>query len=112
LEIVLFGTVPGISSAQTPSTLSAAWNYVHDVYPFLGVDWGGNTFVGSALPFSMLKLGPLIAMSGGNDTFIRHLDHIFLRQHFDVTNEPGFLIRVLYNWAGRPDKTADIDRSA
>ncbi|MEO6964739.1 MAG: hypothetical protein ABI076_02435, partial [Acidobacteriaceae bacterium] len=29
-----------------------------DIYPFLGVDWGGNTFVGSAVPFGMVKLGP------------------------------------------------------
>lgn len=50
----------------------------------------------------------LIEMSGGKDTFVRRLDNIFYRQHFDVTNEPGFLIPVLYNWAGRPDKTAEI----
>ncbi|WP_213804359.1 GH92 family glycosyl hydrolase [Granulicella sp. dw_53] len=50
----------------------------------------------------------LIEMAGGNEMFIRRLDWIFLRRHFDVTNEPGFLIPVLYNYAGRPDKTADI----
>ena len=33
-------------------------DYVHNVYPFLGVDWGGNTFVGAAVPFGMVKLGP------------------------------------------------------
>jgi putative alpha-1,2-mannosidase len=37
---------------------SASTNHVADVYPFLGVDWGGNTFVGAALPFGMVKLGP------------------------------------------------------
>ena len=47
-------------------------------------------------------------MSGGKEMFVRRLDNIFYRQHFDVTNEPGFLIPVLYNWAGRPDKTAEI----
>jgi predicted alpha-1,2-mannosidase len=50
----------------------------------------------------------LIALAGGNETFVRRLDNIFYRKHFDVTNEPGFLIPVLYNWAGRPDKTADV----
>jgi predicted alpha-1,2-mannosidase len=50
----------------------------------------------------------LIALSGGNETFVHRMDQIFYRQHFDVTNEPGFLIPMLYNWAGRPDKTADI----
>jgi len=29
--------------------------------------------------------------------FVRRLDNIFYRQHFDVTNEPGFLLPVLYN---------------
>ncbi len=50
----------------------------------------------------------LIAMAGGNQTFVRRLDQIFLKQHFDVTNEPGFLMPVLYNWAGRPDKSAEV----
>jgi predicted alpha-1,2-mannosidase len=50
----------------------------------------------------------LIEMTGGNEAFIRRLDWTFLRNHFDVTNEPGFLVPVLYNYAGRPDKTADI----
>jgi predicted alpha-1,2-mannosidase len=52
----------------------------------------------------------LIEMAGGDKEFIHRLDWIFLRRHFDVTNEPGFLIPVLYNYAGRPDKTADIVR--
>ena len=50
----------------------------------------------------------LIEMAGGDQMFVNRLDWTFLRQHFDVTNEPGFLIPVLYNYAGRPDKTADI----
>jgi predicted alpha-1,2-mannosidase len=50
----------------------------------------------------------LIELSGGDKTFVQRLDNIFYRKHFDVTNEPGFLIPVLYNWAGRPDKTADV----
>jgi predicted alpha-1,2-mannosidase len=50
----------------------------------------------------------LIAMAGGDETFVRRLDYIFTRGHFDVTNEPGFLMPVLYNWAGRPDHTAEV----
>jgi predicted alpha-1,2-mannosidase len=49
----------------------------------------------------------LIQMSGGERTFLARMGTLFYRGHFDVTNEPGFLIPVLYNWAGRPDKTAD-----
>jgi predicted alpha-1,2-mannosidase len=50
----------------------------------------------------------LIELSGGKENFVRRLDTLFLHQHFDVTNEPGFLLPVLYNWAGRPDHTADV----
>ncbi|WP_050061813.1 GH92 family glycosyl hydrolase [Silvibacterium bohemicum] len=50
----------------------------------------------------------LIEMAGGNTAFIHRLDWTFLRGHFDVTNEPGFLLPTLYNYAGRPDRTADM----
>jgi predicted alpha-1,2-mannosidase len=50
----------------------------------------------------------LVDLSGGKETFVRRLDNLFLHQHFDVTNEPGFLLPMLYNWAGRPDHTADV----
>jgi putative alpha-1,2-mannosidase len=46
-------------------------------------------------------------MSGGNEAFVKRLDTTFDNLHFDVTNEPGFLIPDLYLWAGRPDKTVD-----
>ena len=44
-------TKPAKAAAAIP-------DYVHNVYPFLGVDWGGNTFVGAAVPFGMVKVGP------------------------------------------------------
>lgn len=53
----------------------------------------------------------LIELSGGKENFVHRLDTLFLHQHFDVTNEPGFLLPVLYNWAGRPDHTADVIRA-
>ena len=40
--------------AQRPGTQ----DFTHNVDPFIGVDWGGNTFVGAAIPFGMVKLGP------------------------------------------------------
>lgn len=52
----------------------------------------------------------LIAMAGGPETFVRRLDTLFQHNHFDVTNEPGFLLPVMYNWAGRPDHTAEVLR--
>ena len=50
----------------------------------------------------------VMQMAGGDKAFVQRLDNIFYRQHFDVTNEPGFLMPVLYNWSGRPDHTADV----
>ena len=49
----------------------------------------------------------LIGMSGSNEAFVKRLDTVFDNLHFDITNEPGFLIPDLYLWAGRPDRTAD-----
>lgn len=49
----------------------------------------------------------LIGLAGGKDAFVQRLDRIFERGHFDMGNEPGFLIPNLYLWAGRPDRTAD-----
>lgn len=49
----------------------------------------------------------LIAMSGGKEAFVQRLDRLFDRGHFDMGNEPGFLLPDLYLWAGRPDRTAD-----
>jgi predicted alpha-1,2-mannosidase len=49
----------------------------------------------------------LIAQCGGNDTFVKRLDTLFDNNHYDVGNEPGFLLPILYVWAGRHDKTAD-----
>jgi len=50
----------------------------------------------------------LIELAGGREMFVGRLDSIFYREHFDVTNEPGFLIPLLYNWAGRPDHAAEV----
>jgi len=58
--------------------------------------------------FAPQDIRKLIAMAGGNQMFVQRLDYIFYRQHFDITNEPGFLIPVLYNWAGRPDHSAEV----
>ncbi|MDE1146805.1 MAG: GH92 family glycosyl hydrolase [Azospirillaceae bacterium] len=50
----------------------------------------------------------LVAMSGGKMGFLRRLDTLFLKRHFDMSNEPGFLLPLYYNWIGRPDRTADM----
>jgi len=49
----------------------------------------------------------LIRRSGGQDAFVRRLDVMFDHFNFDMTNEPGFLIPMLYYWAGRPERSED-----
>ncbi len=66
-------------------------------------------------------INKLIELCGGKDTFIDRLDTFFSYQRsnrrgyiglFQISNEPSFLIPCLYNYAGRPDKTAEITRRA
>jgi putative alpha-1,2-mannosidase len=52
----------------------------------------------------------IVQLAGGPDEFVRRLDYTFTHGHYDVANEPGFLLPMLYAWAGRPDRTADVIR--
>lgn len=73
--------------------------------------WPDFFYLGDLWTYSLYApqdVRKLIQLAGGDKTFVQRLDNVFYRQHFDVTNEPGFLIPVLYNWALRPDKTADV----
>jgi len=49
----------------------------------------------------------LIEKCGGTAAFIDRLDIFFTQKYFQMSNEPGFLTPCLYNYAGRPDKTAE-----
>ena len=48
----------------------------------------------------------LIAACGGREAFVARLDTFFREGFFQVGNEPGFLTPLLYDYAGRPDRTA------
>ncbi len=56
------------------------------------------------VPQDMKKL---IEKCGGRDAFVARLDIFFGKNYFQMSNEPGFLTPCLYNYAGRPDKTAE-----
>lgn len=87
--------------------------------PFTALDscsWNGNTFYeGNSWTYSFFvpqDIAGLIEKAGGAETFVERLDSFFsVSGRYDVGNEPGFLIPYLYNWAGRPDKTAARLRS-
>jgi predicted alpha-1,2-mannosidase len=84
------------------------------IVPFTALDgcsWGGKTFYeGNSWTYSFFvpqDVAALIATAGGAETFVARLDAFFTgTRRYDVGNEPGFLTPYLYNWAGRPDKTA------
>jgi predicted alpha-1,2-mannosidase len=87
--------------------------------PFTAMDhctWGGDTFYeGNSWTYSFFvpqNVAGLIGKMGGPETFVRRLDAFFaVPGRYDVGNEPGFLTPYLYNWAGRPDKTAEHVRA-
>jgi predicted alpha-1,2-mannosidase len=78
--------------------------------------WNGNTFYeGNSWTYSTFvpqDVASLIATIGGPERFVARLDAFFaVPGRYDVGNEPGFLAPYLYNWAGRPDKTAEHARA-
>ena len=83
--------------------------------PFTALDsgtWGGNTFYeGNSWTYSTFvpqDVASLIAKIGGMQKFVDRLDAFFaVPGRYDVGYEPGFLAPYLYNWAGRPVKTAE-----
>jgi predicted alpha-1,2-mannosidase len=103
-------TVEGFKGFIRPRHRDGTW-----LTPFTALDtgtWNGNTFYeGNSWTYSTFvpqDVAGLIAISGGPQKFIERLDAFFaVPGRYDVGNEPGFLTPYLYNWAGRPDKTAE-----
>jgi len=53
----------------------------------------------------------LIETCGGTEAFRNRLDTFFGKEYYNVSNEPGFLTPMLYNWIGRPDLTGQLVRA-
>ena len=56
--LLLTSPLASQSSRSPKPIVQAAHDYTSNVDPFIGVDWGGNTFVGSAIPYGLVKVGP------------------------------------------------------
>lgn len=56
--LLLAAFLIGQTARSQKGAAKAAQNFVRNVDPFIGVDRGGNTFVGSAIPFGLVKVGP------------------------------------------------------
>jgi len=101
-------TVEGFKGFLRPRNPDGTW--AEPIFVVRG-EWPDFFYEGDLWTYSLFApqdVRRLIALAGGNQMFVNRLDSIFYREHFDVTNEPGFLIPVLYNWAGRPDHTAEV----
>jgi predicted alpha-1,2-mannosidase len=100
----------GFTSFIRPRHRDGSW-----LEPFTAMDsgtWGDKTFYeGNSWTYSFFvpqDVAGLIHQMGGPESFVRRLDAFFdVPFRYDVGNEPGFLAPYLYNWAGRPDKTAE-----
>jgi predicted alpha-1,2-mannosidase len=97
----------GISGFLRPREANGDW-----AAPYLVKrgTWPDFMYEGDIWTYSLYApqdVARLIELSGGRQAFVKRLDAVFDRLHFDMTNEPGFLIPMLYHWAGRPDKSAD-----
>ncbi|CAB3756596.1 hypothetical protein LMG29739_02487 [Paraburkholderia solisilvae] len=100
-------SVGGMTGFIRPRNVDGSW-----AAPDLKVrgTWPDFQYEGDIWTYSLYApqdVRGLIRISGGKQAFIHRLDTLFDRKHFDMTNEPGFLLPMLYIWAGRPDKTAD-----
>ncbi|EJD51200.1 alpha-1,2-mannosidase, putative subfamily [Auricularia subglabra TFB-10046 SS5] len=73
-------------------------------------DHGGEFYETSSWQYSYYAphdMASVVTLMGGPETYVKRLDALFDIGIHDIGNEPGFLHCFLYNYAGRPDKTAD-----
>nr|WP_281047874.1 GH92 family glycosyl hydrolase [Terriglobus roseus] len=100
--------VSGFKGFLRPRKPDGSW-----AEPYLTVrgTWPDFMYEGDIWTYSLYApqdMRRLIEMAGGNQRFNDRMDFTFARGHFDISNEPGFLMPVLYNYTGRPDKSADV----
>lgn len=75
--------------------------------------WGTCFYEGTSWQYSLAvphDIPGLIGLCGGPEAFEHRLDTFFGHDHFDVSNEPSFVIPCLYHWIGKPWKTSDCVR--
>jgi predicted alpha-1,2-mannosidase len=91
-----------------PRKQDGSWDQDYDMFQEIGYwreffyeshTWEYSFYV----PHDMKKL---IEICGGREEFLKRLETFFEEGFYNVNNEPGFLTPCLYNYVGRPDKTA------
>ena len=84
LSALLLAAPLAAQTATSPKTaVKAAPDYTRNVDPFIGVDWGGNTFVDSTISYGLVKIGQREA------AFRQRRQRIALGQTGIDESEPG-----------------------
>jgi len=99
---------PGIAPLKVTPSLGF-WEEYH----FGQAWWGTCYYEGNAWQYSLAiphDVPGLVEICGGDEAFDKRLDIFFENGHFDVSNEPSFIIPCLYHWIGKPWKTSDCIR--
>lgn len=85
----------------------------YDVYPFTTLtsgSWPDFFYEANSWEYSLYvphDVYGLMRASGGREKFVVRLDTFFENGYFNIGNEPSFLTPCLYNYMGRPDRTAE-----
>jgi predicted alpha-1,2-mannosidase len=98
LGLIPYNRIPANYLSKDPFTPLSGGSWMDFFYE--SHSWEYSFYV----PHDMKRL---IEKCGGTDAFISRLDTFFSLNYFQMSNEPGFLTPCLYNYAGRPDKTAE-----
>src|SRR6185503_20994194 len=112
--LILFVLAGGLATPakaqKTAANRSATPDYARDVDPFIGVDWGGNTFVGSTVPFGMLKVGPDMKTFDGSRSGFGYSSHgvVLGFSHLHLSGAQGKYGNILVAPVTGPLVIADI----
>ncbi|MBY8828019.1 GH92 family glycosyl hydrolase [Hephaestia mangrovi] len=100
-------SVEGVSGFLRPRNPDGSWAAPYLVERGTWPDFMYEADIWTYSLYAPQDVARLIGLSGGKAGFIKRLDTLFDHGHFDMGNEPGFLIPMLYHWAGRPDLSVD-----
>ena len=103
-------SVPGFTGFTRPRNADGSWAPPNTI---TRGSWWTFFYEGDEWTYSLYApqdTRRIMELAGGPKEFTRRLDYIFTHGHYDVSNEPGFMLPMLYLWAGRPDRTSDVLR--
>ncbi|MGZ3955082.1 MAG: GH92 family glycosyl hydrolase, partial [Flavisolibacter sp.] len=89
---------------------SIAYTPLAQDWPICVCWWCGFFYEASSWEYSLYvphDVKALIEKCGGRVAFQRRLDTLFVKDYYNVGNEPSFLTPDLYHWIGRPDLSND-----